>query len=160
MLTATIQKDLTSSNIHEIVIGLTALTKLMNSSIVASVSDSVLKLMSHQTDLVRKKTLLVIQKIQKVSPGYITDLPEKMKKGLCDREPSVMAAALNLYYSQVREAPERFKDMTASFMIILKQVIEHKLPKEFDYHRAPAPWIQIKLMQIISLLGRNDQKVS
>lgn len=72
MLIATIQKDLASTNVHEIVIGLTALTKLMNSSIVGSVADSVVKLMSHQTDIVRKKTLLVIEKIQKVSPGYIS----------------------------------------------------------------------------------------
>jgi AP-4 complex subunit epsilon-1 len=132
----------------------------MNSAIVASVSDSVLKLLSHQTDLVRKKTLLVIQKIQKVQPGFITEYPEKMKKGLCDREPSVMAASLNLYYSQIRDTPEKFKDLTPSFVIILKQVIEHKLPKEFDYHRAPAPWIQIKIMQILGLLGCNDQKSS
>lgn len=160
MLIATIQKDLTSTNIHEIVIGLTALTKLMNSAIVGSVCDSVLKLLGHQTDLVRKKTLLVIQKIQKISPGYISEFPDKMKKGLCDREPSVMAAALNLYFSQIKEAPEKFKDLTSSFVIILKQVIEHKLPKEFDYHRSPAPWIQIKIMQILRVLGCNDQKAS
>lgn len=34
-------------------------------------------------------------------------------------------------------------------MIILKQVIEHKLPKEFDYHRMPAPWIQMKILKIL-----------
>ena len=85
MLISTIQKDLASSNIHEIVIGLTALTKLMNTSIVGSVADAVVKLLSHQTDLVRKKTLLVIEKIQRVSPNYLSDYGEKMKKGLCDR---------------------------------------------------------------------------
>ena len=47
-----------------------------------------------------------------------------------------------------------------SFVIILKQVIEHKLPKEFDYHRLPAPWIQLKLLKIIELLGKNDIKAS
>lgn len=83
-----------------------------------------------------------------------------MKKGLCDREPSVMSAALNMYYAQIKQTPEKYKDLTSSFVIILKQIIEHKLPKEFDYHRSPAPWIQIKIMQILSMLGKNDQKAS
>jgi AP-4 complex subunit epsilon-1 len=73
MLISTIQKDLASTNIHEIIIGLTALTKLMNSSIVGSVADAVVKLINHQTDLVRKKTLLVIEKIQRVSPSHLTE---------------------------------------------------------------------------------------
>ena len=68
-----------------------------------------MKLLSHQTDLVRKKTLLVIEKIQRVSPNYLSDYGEKMKKGLCDREPSVMAAALNLYHTQVKATPEKYK---------------------------------------------------
>jgi AP-4 complex subunit epsilon-1 len=105
MLISTIQKDLASTNINEIIIGLTALTKLMNSSIVGSVADAVIKLMSHQTDLVRKKALLVIEKIQRVSPSYLSDYNEKMKKGLCDREPSVMAAALNMYLIQTKATP-------------------------------------------------------
>mgnify|MGYP000984550990 CR=1 FL=1 len=85
MLISTIQKDLSSSNVHEVVIGLTALTKLMNPTIVASVTDFVLKLINHQTDLVRKKTLLVLDKIQRITPGQVSDYPEKMKRGLCDR---------------------------------------------------------------------------
>jgi AP-4 complex subunit epsilon-1 len=32
--------------------------------------------------------------------------------------------------------------------------------KDFDYHRFPAPWLQIKLLQILTLLGQNDLKVS
>lgn len=72
-----------------------------------------------------------------------------MKKALCDREPSVMAAALNLYLEEIKDNPRKYKELTGSFVIILKQVIEHKLPKEFDYHRMPAPWIQMKILKIL-----------
>jgi AP-4 complex subunit epsilon-1 len=39
-------------------------------------------------------------------------------------------------------------------------VIEHKLPKEFDYHRMPAPWIQMRILKILEILGKGDQKAS
>ncbi len=90
----------------------------------------------------------------------MTEYKEKLKKALCDKEPSVMAATLNLYYNEIRENPKKYRELASSFVIILKQVIEHKLPKEFDYHRMPAPWIQMKLLKILELLGKGDSKTS
>ena len=63
MLVSTIQKDLTSSNVHEVVMCLTSLDLIMNQTIATAISESVIKLINHQTDLVRKKAILVLQKI-------------------------------------------------------------------------------------------------
>ena len=40
------------------------------------------------------------------------------------------------------------------------QVAEHRLSREFDYHRMPAPWIQIKLLKILAALGHANQRAS
>jgi AP-4 complex subunit epsilon-1 len=61
MMISTIQKDLASTNIHEIVICLTAIGKIMNTTIASAISDSVVKLLNHTTDLVRKKAILALQ---------------------------------------------------------------------------------------------------
>lgn len=71
-----------------------------------------------------------------------------------------MAAALNLYLEEIKDNPRKYKELTGSFVIILKQVIQHKLPKQFDYHRMPAPWIQMKILKILQILGKGDQKAS
>lgn len=71
-----------------------------------------------------------------------------------------MAAALNLYLAEAKENPRKYRELASSFVIILKQVIEHKLPKEFDYHRLPAPWIQMKLLELLEILGKGDLKAS
>lgn len=63
MLISTMQKDLASTNIQEIVICLTAIDKIMNTTIASAISDAVVKLLNHATDLVRKKAILVLQKI-------------------------------------------------------------------------------------------------
>lgn len=85
MLTATIQKDLMSTNVNECVICLTSLPKIINETIANAIGDSVVKLLSHQTDLIRKKALLVIGRIQKICPGFINDYNEKLKNSLVDR---------------------------------------------------------------------------
>jgi AP-4 complex subunit epsilon-1 len=160
MLVATILKDLTNGDVHEIVICLTSLGNIMNSTIAESITEHVVRLLGHTTDLVRKKAILVLQKIKQETGSAVPEYKDKMKKGLCDREPSVMSASLNLYLEEVRENPRKYRDLTSSFVIILKQVVEHKLPKEFDYHRMPAPWIQIKMLKILEILGKGDQKAS
>jgi AP-4 complex subunit epsilon-1 len=60
MLVRTIQKDLESSSVHEVVMGLTTLHRLMNQTLADALLEQVLKLLHHPTDLVRKKALLVV----------------------------------------------------------------------------------------------------
>lgn len=45
-------------------------------------------------------------------------------------------------------------------MVILKQVVEHRLPRDYDYHRIPAPWIQMRILEILAYLGADDLKAS
>eukprot|EP00953_Heterococcus_sp_UTEX-ZZ885_P016485 9270-Heterococcus_DN1.PRE.3 len=60
---------------------------------------------------------------------------------------SVMGASLCLLYDLVKADPAPYKDLVPSFVSILKQITEHRLPREYDYHRMPAPWIQMRLLQ-------------
>jgi len=41
---------------------------------------------------------MVLHKVHKIAPTLIIDYPDKMRRALCDKEPSVMGTALNLYY--------------------------------------------------------------
>lgn len=108
--------------------------------------------------MIRKKAVMVLISFNKVQP--IEAFDAHMKRALCDRDPSVMAASLNYYLDEVKKRPGDFKDLINSFIIILKQVTEHRLPKDYDYHRMPAPWIQTKILEILAFLGAEDQESS
>ncbi len=59
------------------------------------------------------------------------------------QDPGVMSAALCALHDVIKGDPAPYKNLIPSFTSILKQVAEHRLPKSYDYHRFPAPFIQV-----------------
>jgi len=45
-----------------------------------------------------------------------------------------------------------------SFVSILKQVIDERLPQDYNHQGVPAPWIQMTLLRLLATLGANDKQ--
>lgn len=54
-----------------------------------------------------------------------------------------MSASLNALTEVAARRPHAYKNLVPSFVSILKQVVENKLPRAYEYHKAPAPFIQV-----------------
>jgi len=149
MLVNQMQRDLQSSNVLEICGGILAASALITEDMVPAVAGEVAKLTQHDSDTVRKKAILALHRFYQLAPETVTreDLVEKLRKVLCDRDPSVMGSGLNVIEALAAEDATVFKDLIPSLVSILKQIGEHRLPSEFDYHRVPAPWLQMKLVR-------------
>jgi AP-4 complex subunit epsilon-1 len=162
MLVNQMQRDLQSGNTLEISGGLQAATALITSDMVPAVAGEVTKLLSHESEVVRKKAIMTLHRFHELSPDVVSDdeLFEKIRKVLCDRDPSVMGSSLNVIESMAVKNPAPFKDLIPSLVSILKQIGEHRLPTDYDYHRVPAPWMQIRIVRILSLLGEADANAS
>ena len=52
----------------------------------------------------------------------------------------------------------KHKDVAKSLVGILQQVINRKLPPEFEYHSVPAPWLQIQILKMLAMLGAEDER--
>lgn len=158
MLVNQMQRDLQSANVLEICGGLLASTALITSDMVPAMSGEVTKLLNHDSPTVRKKAIITLHRFHELASDVVTfdELYEKVRKVLCDRDPSVMGSVLNVIEQMAKADPVKFKDLIPSLVSILKQIGEHRLPNEYDYHRVPAPWMQIRLVRILSLLGQGD----
>lgn len=160
LLINTMQRDLQSANHLEVCAALTSVCRLVNLEMIPAISPIVFKLLSHPQEVVRKKAIVSVNRFFKLSPETVLDQKDMIRKVLCDPDPSVMGASLHILYEIIKSSPSSYKDLAPSFVSILKQITEHRLPRDFDYHRMPAPWLQVKLLSILALLGTADQKAS
>lgn len=160
MLVNQIQRDINSTNHMEACAALSAVCKVVNEDMIPAVIGDVVKALKHEVDSVRRKAICALHRLYQMDRTCIADHLEKVRSIICDKDPSVMGASLGLLLSLVNDNPVPFKDLVPSFVSILKQITDHRLPRDFDYHRIPAPWIQMHLLRILAVLGKGDQSSS
>lgn len=160
LIVNTIQKDLKSDNYLVVCAALNAVCRLINEETIPAVLPQVVELLGHSKEAVRKKAVMALHRFYQRSPSSVSHLVSNFRKRLCDNDPGVMGATLCPLFDLVSVDVSTYKDLVVSFVSILKQVAERRLPKAYDYHQMPAPFIQIKLLKILALLGNGDKQAS
>uniref|UniRef100_A0A8C1GNL3 AP-4 complex subunit epsilon n=1 Tax=Cyprinus carpio TaxID=7962 RepID=A0A8C1GNL3_CYPCA len=160
LLVNTVLKDLQSTNLIEVCMALTVVAQVFPKDMIPAVLPLVEDKLSHPKEIIRRKAVLALYKFYLIAPNQVQHIHAKFCKALSDKDPGVMASSLHIYLQLIRESPDSYKDLTGSFVTILKQVLGGKLPVDFNYHSVPAPWLQIQLLRILSLLGKEDQSTS
>ncbi|KAE8657199.1 AP-4 complex subunit epsilon [Hibiscus syriacus] len=160
LIVNTIQKDLKSDNYLVVCAALNAVCKLINEETIPAVLPQVVELLAHPKEAVRKKAIMALHCFYQKSPSSVSHLISNFRKRLCDNDPGVMGATLCPLFDLITRDVNSYKDLVISFVSILKQVTERRLSKAYDYHQMPAPFIQIKLLKILALLGSGDKQAS
>lgn len=160
LIVNTIQKDLKSDNYLVVCAALNAVCRLINEETIPAVLPQVVDLLTHPKEAVRKKAIMALHRFYQRSPSSVSHLISNFRKRLCDNDPGVMGATLCPLFDLITIDANSYKDLVISFVSILKQVAERRLPKSYDYHQMPAPFIQIRLLKILALLGSGDKHAS
>ncbi|XP_045668078.1 AP-4 complex subunit epsilon-1 isoform X2 [Ursus americanus] len=160
LLVNTVVKDLQSTNLVEVCMALTIVSQIFPREMIPAVLPLIEDKLQHSKEIIRRKAVLALYKFHLIAPNQVQHIHIKFRKALCDRDVGVMAASLHIYFRMIKENSSGYKDLTGSFVTILKQVVGGKLPVDFNYHSVPAPWIQIQLLRILGLLGKDDQRTS
>ena len=166
MLVNQISRDLQAPNVLECSGGVLACTAIITGDMVPAVATEVQKLLTHDSATIRKKSIVCFHHFHQLDDMTVTreQLQDALRKSLCDKEPSVMGASLSVIEALIRTSQgseiQPFKELVPSLVSILKQIGEHRLPGDYEYHRVPAPWMQLKLIRILGLLGQADHSTS
>ncbi|XP_030352578.1 AP-4 complex subunit epsilon-1 isoform X2 [Strigops habroptila] len=160
LLVNTVVKDLQSTNLVEVCMALTVVSQIFPREMIPAVLPLIEDKLQHSKEIIRRKAVQALYKFYLIAPNQVQHIHDKFRKALCDRDAGVMAASLHIYLQMIKENSSGYKDLTGSFVTILKQVVGGKLPIDFNYHSVPAPWLQIQLLRILRLLGRDDPRMS
>ena len=96
LLINTIQQDLRSDNFLEVSMALIVVGRLVNAETLPALLPLVIKALEHAQANVRKKAISCLHRFLAIDPTCLSNLSDKVKKALCDRDPSVMGASLPL----------------------------------------------------------------
>ncbi|EAN96655.1 putative epsilon-adaptin [Trypanosoma cruzi] len=151
LIVSNLQRDMKSSSFLDIAAALTAASKLVRLELMNAINTEVVGLLRHPNALVRKKAVSTMHAFYRKSEGLIGDT-KIFRQMLCDADPSVMGAALPLFADVICTDPTSQRELISIFLSILKQIGEHRLSREYEYHGIPAPWLQIKLLQMLPIL--------
>ncbi|XP_078540950.1 AP-4 complex subunit epsilon-1 isoform X4 [Lissotriton helveticus] len=160
LLVNTVLKDLQSTNLVEVCMALTVVSQIFPREMIPAVLPLIEDKLKHSKEIIRRKAVLALHKFYLIAPNQVQHIHDRFRKALCDRDAGVMAASLHIYLQIIKDKPSEYKDLTGSFVTILKQVVGGKLPVDFNYHSVPAPWLQIQLLRILGLLGKDDPSAS
>ncbi|XP_067143231.1 AP-4 complex subunit epsilon-1-like isoform X2 [Centruroides vittatus] len=158
LLINTIQKDLKSSNIAEICMALITVCHLINHEMVPTVQNLIEEKLNHSHPLVRKFAVLAFQHcLNQLQNWHISSAAvPKLEKALSDGDLSVVTSAISTLKQLTKVEPTLFVHLISSLVQIQNQLIHRKLPIEFEYHNIPSPWLQIQILQLLSILGKYD----
>lgn len=155
LIVSSIQRDLKSLNYLEVSAALTAAAQTLRPELMTVVQGDLPGLMTHREPLVRRKVVEAMHAFYIRSDAAVGDVAA-FRQALCDRDPSVMDAATRLLHEVIQRSPDAHRDLLDSFILVLSQVIERRLPRTYEFHRTPAPWLQIRVIQILTILIGND----
>lgn len=102
MLVNRLHKDMESSNMLIACTALMAACKLLTVDMIPAVLPQVVKLLTHDREIVRKKAVMVLHRFHQIQPASVADLGGKFRQALCDRDPSVMGASLHVLHDLAR----------------------------------------------------------
>ncbi|XP_062599525.1 AP-4 complex subunit epsilon-1-like [Saccostrea cucullata] len=162
LLMNTIQKDLSSTNILDNCIALSAVCHLVRSEVgaISMFLPLVQKKLQHPRELVRMKAACCILRFIRIIPSYQRHLEDNCRKLLYDKDPGVMSIGVKIQLELLKGGNQNSQNLTSDLIKIQQQIMNRSLPSSFEYHGIPLPWLQIDILRVLAVLGRANKKNS
>ncbi|XP_028397064.1 AP-4 complex subunit epsilon-like [Dendronephthya gigantea] len=159
LLINTIQKDLKGTNVVAKSTAFNVICTLVDAEKIPPLLPFIISSLKDKRVEIRKKAMVTLKHVYEISEDLVTDIDEKLRTAISDRDPIVVSAALQFFHPLVKKNPSKYRGYLKVFLQVLTQVINGKL-SEYSFQGVQAPWIQIKLLKILALLGHQNKSCS
>eukprot|EP01038_Epipyxis_sp_PR26KG_P011986 gene11986-16046_t len=164
LVTNSLKLDLTNSNQYIQALSLIAIGNLSTQDMARDLSSDVEKLLKSNNSYLRKKATLATIRLIKKEPDLIEYVLDKVPSLLKDRAHGVLITTLQLLIEILLINPEiakpEFIKLVPSLIRLLRNFISMGFSPEHDVSGITDPFMQVKLLQLLRILGKGSEDAS
>ncbi|KAF8475303.1 Adaptor protein complex AP-1 gamma subunit [Russula ochroleuca] len=163
LVTNSLKNDMNHSNMYAVGLALCTFANIASEEMSRDLVNEIEKLLGSSNTYIRKKAALCALRVIKKVPDLTDHFITKAKNLLADRNHGVLLTAITLVVEMVQADPgclEEFRNAVPLLVRHLKSLVTTGYSPEHDVSGITDPFLQIKILRLLRLLGRGDSTSS
>lgn len=163
LVTNSLKVDLTNNNQYIQALSLIAIGNLATQDMARDLASDVEKLLRSNNSYLRKKAALATIRLLKKEPDLIEHMSERIISLLKDRAHGVLITGLQLMIDVLDLLPDwksELVKLVPSLVRLLRNFISMGFSPEYDVAGIADPFMQVKLLHLLRLLGKGSEEAS
>ncbi|KAK4689056.1 AP-1 complex subunit gamma-1, partial [Tremellales sp. Uapishka_1] len=163
LVTNSLKNDMNHSNMYAVGLALCTFANISSEEMSRDLCNEVEKLLSSSNSYIRKKAALCALRIIRRVPDLLDHFTTKAKALLHDRNHGVLLAGITLVTEMCamdEGVCQEFREATGLLVKHLKSLVTTGYSPEHDVGGITDPFLQTKVLKLLSLLGRGDPEAS
>ena len=163
LVTNSLKLDLTSNNQYIQALSLITIGNLATQDMARDLASDVEKLLKSSNSYLRKKASLAAIRILKKEPDLIEHMQERIAPLLKDRAHGVLITGIQLIIDVLTLIPSmkaEYEKLVPSLVRLLRNFITMGFSPEHDVSGIADPFMQVKLLRLLRMLGEGNQESS
>ncbi|KAG2356259.1 adaptin N terminal region-domain-containing protein [Suillus spraguei] len=163
LVTNSLKNDMNHSNMYVVGLGLCTFANIASEEMSRDLANEIEKLLGSSNTYIRKKAALCALRVIKKVPDLTDHFISKAKNLLTDRNHGVLLTAITLTTEmcQIDEnCLNEFRNAVPLLVRNLKALVTTGYSPEHDVSGITDPFLQVKVLRLLRLLGRGDARAS
>ncbi|KAI9453405.1 Adaptor protein complex AP-1 gamma subunit [Lactarius psammicola] len=159
LVTNSLKNDMNHSNMYAVGLALCTFANIASEEMSRDLVNEIEKLLGSSNTYIRKKAALCALRVIKKVPDLSDHFIAKAKNLLADRNHGVLLTAITLVIDMVQADPrclEEFRNAVPLLVRHLKSLVTTGYSPEHDVSGITDPFLQIKILRLLKLLGKGD----
>ncbi|THH32493.1 hypothetical protein EUX98_g1677 [Antrodiella citrinella] len=163
LVTNSLKNDMNHSNMYAVGLALCTFADIASEEMSRDLANEIEKLLGSSNTYIRKKAALCGLRVVKKVPDLADHFVSKAKNLLADRNHGVLLTAITLVIEMCQTDPavlEEFRNAVPLLVRHLKSLVTTGYSPEHDVSGITDPFLQVKILRLLRLLGKNDPQAS
>ncbi|KAG7093585.1 clathrin associated protein complex large subunit [Marasmius oreades] len=163
LVTNSLKNDMNHSNMYAVGLGLCTFANIASEEMSRDLANEIEKLLGSSNTYIRKKAALCALRVIKKVPDLTDHFTTQAKNLLTDRNHGVLLTAITLVTEMVQvdaAVLDEFRNAVPLLVRHLKSLVTTGYSPEHDVSGITDPFLQIKIIRLLRLLGKGDERAS